>query len=157
MNECPRCRRQRSRERNPALGREQPEHLRSPIPRRVVHDDDLDALEVGARREDLEPRERSRDEVLLVEDGDEDGEGGHREVLAEVPGAWRRREKQGSPRCGEPCHQDDSGALYSAHMTTGIPFTLMLVSVTEPAWPPMSATMSRPVSTPPQVAVGANV
>jgi hypothetical protein len=39
---------------------------------------------VRARREDLEPREGGRDEVLLVEDGDEDGEGGH------GPGSSRR-------------------------------------------------------------------
>jgi hypothetical protein len=60
---------ERGGERDPALGREEPEDLGGPVSRGVVHDDDLDALEVGARREDLEPREGGRDEVLLVNTG----------------------------------------------------------------------------------------
>src|SRR5574341_170672 len=55
------------------------EDVGAPVLRGVVDDDHLDPLQVGARLQHLQPRERRRYEVLLVVDGDEDGEGGHAE------------------------------------------------------------------------------
>ena len=61
----------------PALGREGGERAGRAVPGRVVHHHHLDALEVRARLQDREARERGRHQVLLVVDRDEDGEGRH--------------------------------------------------------------------------------
>ena len=54
-----------------------PEDLGGRVAGAVVHDDHLDALEVRRALEHLQPRQRGRDQVLLVVDRDQDGERGH--------------------------------------------------------------------------------